>query len=384
MKRQISIDQLKPGMYVTEIKNVSWLKTPFLRNKHLLKNGDEVQAVKDCGADEVYIDTELGDDLAPDQRKPDDAEHTRGTDSPAAEATPPEPPGPDTLDPEQSSSPDYIDWHWDADSVRSEEVVPFFDTEQALSHMDGDEELLRETVQIFLEEYPQILARLHTALKDEDAKTLEREAHSIKGAVANLGATAAYEAAFQLEQIGQAGNLGRAEGAITELELELKRLEKLLFGFQSRKAKALAPQSAHPAAPQVSPFSPAVIVVDKLRSTRETLCGLLRRQGIINIRQVEDGTEALEALKRSQADLIIADWSLSGMTGVELLRTIRGDEKLRDIPFLMVTGTATRDEVLEAAQAGVSGYLLKPFTADILADQLRRVFPDQHPVPAAA
>ena len=125
-------------------------------------------------------------------------------------------------------------------------------------------------------------------------------------------------------------------------------------------------------------------MVDKLRSTRETLCGLLRRQGITNIRQVEDGASALEELKDTQTDLVIADWSLAGITGVELLRTIRGDEKLKAIRFLLVTGTANRNEVLEAARAGVSGYLLKPFKANILADQLKKVFPNQHPVRAAA
>ena len=63
MKQRISIDQLKPGMYVTAIKNVSWLKHPFIRNKRLIKNEDEVQALKDCGGCEVYIDTAIGDDL---------------------------------------------------------------------------------------------------------------------------------------------------------------------------------------------------------------------------------------------------------------------------------------------------------------------------------
>ena len=84
--------------------------------------------------------------------------------------------------------------------------------------------------------------------------------------------------------------------------------------------------------------------------------------------------------KDAQIDLIIANWNLSGMTGLELLRTIRRDGKLKTIPFLLVTGTATRKEVLEAAQAGVSGYLLTPLTADSLATQLKKVFPDQHPV----
>ena len=384
MKRLISIDQLKPGMYVAEIKNISWIKHLFFRNQHLIKNENEVQALRDCGGCEVYIDTEMGDDLDLEQNKPDDAENTRETENHAAESSQSEQPQPERPDQEKPSAPEYVDWHWDADSVRSEEVVQFFDVEQALSYMDGDGELLRATVELFLEEYPKILARLHTALADQDAKTLEREAHSIKGAAANLGATATYEAALRLEQIGQAESWGRALDALTELELELKRLEEVLFGFRQQKEKSPAQQTTQPSVSNLSTFSPHVVVVDKLRSTRETLCGLLRRQGITHIRQVEDGAGALEALQDAQTDLVIADWSLEGMTGIELLRTIRADEKLKAIPFLLVTGTATRDEVLEAAQAGVSGYLLKPFTADILSDQLKKVFPNQHPVRAAA
>lgn len=134
MKRLISIDRLKPGMYVAEIKNISWIKHPFFRNQHLIKNEDEVQALRDCGGCEVYIDTEMGDDLDLEQNKPDDAENTRETENHAAE------------------------------SSQSEQPQP---------------------------ERP-----------DQDAKTLEREAHSIKGAAANLGATATYEAALRLEQIG--------------------------------------------------------------------------------------------------------------------------------------------------------------------------------------
>ena len=216
MKRQISIDQLKPGMCIAEIKNISWIKHPFFRNQHLIKEEDEVQAVKDCGAGEIYIDTEMGEDVDPEQNKPDDAENTRGTGSHVAESPPAEQPQPETPDREKPSAPEYIDWHWDADSVRSEEVVQFFDVEQALSHMDGDGPLLRATVELFLEEHPKILARLYAALTDQDAQTLEREAHSIKGAAANLDATARYEVAFRLEQIGRAENWGKAPDALTE------------------------------------------------------------------------------------------------------------------------------------------------------------------------
>jgi len=120
--------------------------------------------------------------------------------------------------------------------------------------MDGDGELQRETVELFLQEYPKILARLRTALADRDAKTLEREVHSIKGATGNLGATAAYEAAFRLEQIGRAGSWGRAPDALTELELDLKRLEKILFGFRQQKENIQPSKQQNLQYPTFPPF----------------------------------------------------------------------------------------------------------------------------------
>ena len=406
MKRRIPIDLLKPGMFVSEIKNISWMKTPFLRNRRLIKNEEEIEALRDCGVCEVSIDAELGDDLEPQQLKQFDHEPEIQEEETNAQAVPSSsdegkqsqeqltgepaqsenqpPPSPTQ---EQSTTPQYIDFQWDADSNRKDEIAGCFNIEQALSHMDGDEELLTETIQIFLEEYPKILAAIQTAVDNQDAKTVEREAHSVKGAVSNLGATAAYESALRLEKIGSSENLGPAPDTLSELALELRQLEKLLFGFQEYKKKQGSLQHHRPTTPilpQGSGFSPEVIVVDHLGSTRETLCGLLRQQGISQIRQVEDAAGALEVLRASSADLVISDWNLPGMTGLELLRTIRNDPDLEDVPFLMATGSATRNEVMEAAQAGVSGYLLKPFTADILVGQLQKIFPDQPSFRAAA
>ena len=199
-------------MYVAEIKKVSWLKHPFFRNKHLIKNEDEVQALKDSGGCEIYIGTDIGDNL--DQDQPDEAENTMGTESYAAESPPSEQRQPDAPDQEKTPSTEYVDWRWDSD--RAEEVVKFFDVEQALSHMDRDEEFLRRADQVFHEEYPQILARLRVALDDADARTVKMEAHSLKGAIANLSSTSAYDAAFRLEQIGRAESWGRASDTLTD------------------------------------------------------------------------------------------------------------------------------------------------------------------------
>ena len=98
-----------------------------------------------------------------------------------------------------------------------------------------------------------------------------------------------------------------------------------------------------------------VLIADAGQTSRTTLCELLRQHGIQNIREVEDGVAALNALHESRPNLIISDWNLSGIRSIDLLRIIRRDDKLKAIPMMMVTDTATRTEVIEAYQAGVNG-----------------------------
>ncbi len=116
-----------------------------------------------------------------------------------------------------------------------------------------------------------------------------------------------------------------------------------------------------------------VLIADAGQTSRTTLRELLRQQGIQNIREVEDGVAVLNALHESQPHLIISDWHLSGIRSIDLLRIIRQDDKLKAIPMMMVTDTATRAEVIEAYQAGANGYLLRPFSPQLLAEQLKKV-----------
>ncbi len=117
-----------------------------------------------------------------------------------------------------------------------------------------------------------------------------------------------------------------------------------------------------------------VLVVDDAATMRRIVRSLLRELGVKNVREAEDGSAALEELKRRRADLVISDWNMPHMSGIELLRAIRGSESLKDIPVLMVTAETKKENVLEAVQAGVNNYIVKPFNAKTLEEKLNKIF----------
>ena len=117
-----------------------------------------------------------------------------------------------------------------------------------------------------------------------------------------------------------------------------------------------------------------VLVVDDASTMRRIIRALLRELGFKNIREAEDGSAALEDLKRHKADLVITDWNMPQMTGIELLRAIRGDGGLKDTPVLIVTAESKKEHVMEAIQAGVNNYVVKPFNAQTLEDKLNKIF----------
>ena len=118
-----------------------------------------------------------------------------------------------------------------------------------------------------------------------------------------------------------------------------------------------------------------VLVVDDASAMRRIVRELLRELGFRNIREADNGQTALEALKKKKADFVVSDWNMPVMTGIDLLRAIRGDEGLKSIPVLMVTAEAKQENLVEAVQAGVSNYIVKPFNAQTLQDKLNKIFP---------
>lgn len=118
-----------------------------------------------------------------------------------------------------------------------------------------------------------------------------------------------------------------------------------------------------------------VLVVDDFATMRRIIKNVLKQIGFTKILEADDGTTALEVLKENKVDLIISDWNMPNMTGLDLLKTVRGEKSTQSIPFLMVTAEAQKDNVIQAVQAGVSNYLVKPFTADAIKEKLTQVLP---------
>jgi two-component system chemotaxis response regulator CheY len=118
----------------------------------------------------------------------------------------------------------------------------------------------------------------------------------------------------------------------------------------------------------------SILVVDDFSTMRRIIKGLLQDLGYCNITEADDGLTALPLLKAGNFDLLITDWNMPGMQGVELLRQVRADERLKKLPVLMLTAEAKREQIVEAAQAGVSGYVIKPFTAVTLKEKLDKIF----------
>lgn len=117
-----------------------------------------------------------------------------------------------------------------------------------------------------------------------------------------------------------------------------------------------------------------ILIVDDFSTMRRIIKNLLRDLGFTNTHEADDGTTALPMLKSGDYDFLVTDWNMPGMNGIELLKHVRSDEKLAALPVLMVTAEAKRDQIIEAAQAGVNGYVVKPFTAQVLKEKIEKIF----------
>ena len=118
-----------------------------------------------------------------------------------------------------------------------------------------------------------------------------------------------------------------------------------------------------------------VLVVDDAATMRRILKGLLHELGFKNMREAENGSTAIEELRRKKADLVVSDWNMPVMNGLEMLKAIRADEGLKSVPVLMVTAEAQKENILEAVKAGVNNYVVKPFNAKTLEEKLNKIFP---------
>jgi two-component system chemotaxis response regulator CheY len=117
-----------------------------------------------------------------------------------------------------------------------------------------------------------------------------------------------------------------------------------------------------------------ILIVDDFSTMRRIIKNLLRDLGFTNTAEADDGTSALPMLQSGSFDFLVTDWNMPGMSGIDLLRAVRADERLKHLPVLMVTAEAKRDQIIEAAQAGVNGYVVKPFTALALKEKIEKIF----------
>ena len=117
-----------------------------------------------------------------------------------------------------------------------------------------------------------------------------------------------------------------------------------------------------------------ILVVDDMSTMRRIIKNIMKQLGFANVEEAENGQDALDKLRAESFGFIISDWNMPVISGIELLRAVRADDKLKTIPFLMVTAEAQKENLIEAIQAGVSNYIVKPFSAEVLQEKINKIF----------
>lgn len=117
-----------------------------------------------------------------------------------------------------------------------------------------------------------------------------------------------------------------------------------------------------------------ILIVDDFASMRKIIKNILTQLGFTNFVEADDGATAFPIIKEGDINLVISDWNMPEMPGIELLKAVREDEQVKDMPFLMVTAEGKQDNVLEAVKAGVSQYVVKPFTPEVLEEKIKKIF----------
>jgi two-component system chemotaxis response regulator CheY len=118
-----------------------------------------------------------------------------------------------------------------------------------------------------------------------------------------------------------------------------------------------------------------ILVVDDFSTMRRIIKNILRQLGFNNIVEADDGSTAWEVLNKDKIDFIVSDWNMPELPGIDLLRKVRASEEFADMPFLMVTAEGLQENIIEAVQAKVSNYIVKPFTAETLKQKIDKIFP---------
>ncbi len=118
-----------------------------------------------------------------------------------------------------------------------------------------------------------------------------------------------------------------------------------------------------------------ILIVDDMSTMRRIIKNVFKQLGFTSMEEAENGQQALEKLRAQPFGFVVSDWNMPVMSGIDLLRSIRADTALKDLPLLMVTAEAQKEQIMEAVQAGVSNYIVKPFTAETLQQKIDKIFP---------
>lgn len=117
-----------------------------------------------------------------------------------------------------------------------------------------------------------------------------------------------------------------------------------------------------------------VLIVDDFATMRRIVKNIFAQLGFKNFLEADDGSVAWEILQKEKVDFVVSDWNMPTMTGIELLKKVRADDRFKDLPFLMVTAEAQKDNIVEAVKARVSNYIVKPFTPETLSEKIEKIF----------
>lgn len=120
-----------------------------------------------------------------------------------------------------------------------------------------------------------------------------------------------------------------------------------------------------------------ILIVDDLSAMRRIIKNMFSDLGYTNIAEADDGQTALSELKAGGIDFLVTGWNMPGMSGLELLKAVRSDPDAQSLPVLMITAEAKREQILEAANAGVDGYVIKPFTKETLKEKIEKILSDK-------
>ncbi len=153
-------------------------------------------------------------------------------------------------------------------------------------------------------------------------------------------------------------------------------LKKWPFSVEksSRVAKVCVASEGLEEMSKLIDYSMKVLVVDDFATMRKIIRNVLKQIGFENIAEAEDGVAAMQILKREKVGLVVTDWNMPNMTGLELLQNIRQNSQCANLPVLMVTAEGMKENVLEAVKAGVNNYVVKPFTAEVLQEKIEAIF----------